>query len=241
MRHVLAAIGSMAGSTLGLILMAGLGAAVPAAAQGLPPGFGAATGAGPGLLVDLRYAGPNNFVGTAIDGYERPRCILTRQAAEALAEVQIEIASSGAGLKVFDCYRPTRAVAHFTRWARDAKDVRTKGQYYPDLDKASLFREGYIASRSAHSRGSTVDLTLVDILPGPDGKLPEREMGTPFDYFSPLSWPSNQRVDEIAHRNRQILADAMKKHGFIPYSKEWWHFTLAREPFPDTYFDFPVK
>lgn len=239
MRHVLAAIGSMAGSILGFVVAAALN--VSASAQDLPRGFVDAADVVPGLQVDMRYAGRDNFVGIVIDGYEKPRCILTRQAADALAKVQIELASSGAGLKVLDCYRPTRAVAHFMRWGRDPKDVRTKGHHYPDLDKASLFREGYIASRSAHSRGSTVDLTLVDILPGPDGKVPQREMGTPFDYFSPLSWPSNQRVDDIARRNRQILADAMKKNGFIPYGKEWWHFTLANEPFPDSYFDFSVK
>jgi zinc D-Ala-D-Ala dipeptidase len=195
----------------------------------------------PGLEVDIRYAGANNFVGAKIDGYERPVCLLTREAAAALAKAQIALASSGVGLKVFDCYRPARAVAHFLRWSHDIKDQKNKRDFYPDLDKRTLFRDGYISNRSGHSRGSTVDLTLVDILPGPDGKLRERDMGTPFDFFSPFSSPSDRRVSEEARSNRKLLADAMRKSGFIPYRKEWWHFTLAREPFPQSYFDFTVK
>jgi D-alanyl-D-alanine dipeptidase len=189
----------------------------------------------------MRYAGTRNFVGAKIDGYEKPTCFLTKEAAAALARVQLALASSGVGLKVFDCYRPVRAVAHFMRWSRDLKDQKTKGDFYPDIDKRTLVPGGYISNHSAHSRGSTVDLTLVEILPGPDGKLRERDMGTPFDFFSPYSAPADRRLSEEARSNRKLLADAMRKGGFLPYGKEWWHFTLAREPFPQTSFDFPVK
>ena len=209
-------------------------------AQTLNPAFVDAAAVVPGLEVEMRYAGTHNFVGAKITGYEKPVCLLTTAAAAALAKAQIALASSGVGLKVFDCYRPVQAVAHFVRWSRDLKDIKTKGEFYPDLDKSDLFR-GYISQRSGHSRGSTVDLTLVDILPGPDGKLRERDMGTAFDYFSTFSAPSDKRVNEEARSNRRLLAEAMKKNGFVPYGKEWWHFTLAREPFPQTYFDFVVK
>ena len=213
----------------------------PTVAQTLPPGFVDAATVVPGLVVEMRYAGEHNFVGAPVAGYEKPICILTKEAAAALAKAQIALVSSGVGLKVFDCYRPARAVAHFLRWSRDLRDTKTKGEFYPDTDKRDLFRDGYISQRSGHSRGSTVDLTLVDILPGPDGKLRERDMGTSFDFFSSFSSPSDTRVSEEARSNRRLLSDAMRKNGFIPYGKEWWHFTLAHEPFPQTYFDFVVK
>lgn len=188
----------------------------------------------PGLVVDMRYFGAHNFVGAKVDGYEAPVCVLTRQAAAALAAVQRDLSSRGLGLKVFDCYRPVRAVSHFVRWARDP-DQRTKEEFYPDIDKRALFREGFIASRSGHSRGSTVDLTLVR-LPGDE----ELDMGTHFDL---LSYRSSNRgkVTPQQGANRKLLADAMRARGFLPYDKEWWHFTLRNEPFPDTYFDFAVK
>jgi D-alanyl-D-alanine dipeptidase len=188
-----------------------------------------------GLAVDMRYFGTDNFVGTRIEGYEGARCLLVRPAALALAKVQRDLAGRGFGLKVFDCYRPTRAVAHFVRWARDVGDTKRKREFYPDVDKRDLFRLGYIASHSGHSRGATVDLTLVRL----DGG--EVAMGTPFDFFSPRSWPSDRSVGEEARRNRALLADAMRRGGFRPYDKEWWHFTLRNEPFPATYFDFPVR
>lgn len=215
--------------------------AEPVAAQPRPAALVDAASVVPGLIIEMRYAGTHNFVGTRIDGYEAPVCLLTKQAADALAKVQLALASSGVGLKVFDCYRPVRAVAHFVRWARDPGDVRMKGEFYPNIEKSTLFRDGYIASRSGHSRGSTVDLTLVEILPGPDGKPRERDMGTPYDFFSPLSWPGSSKIREAARANRKLLANAMRKGGFLPYDKEWWHFTLANEPFPETYFDFPVR
>jgi zinc D-Ala-D-Ala dipeptidase len=190
----------------------------------------------PGLLVEMRYAGAHNFVGRPVDGYERPVCLLVRQAAEALAQVQRDLGSRGLGLKVFDCYRPQRAVAHFVRWARDLRDAATRAEFYPTVDKRDLFRLGYIAAQSGHSRGATVDLGVVSLA---DGR--ELDMGTPFDTFSPRSWPSDTTVSAEARQNRALLAAAMRWRGFRPYDKEWWHFTLRGEPFPGTYFDFPVR
>jgi zinc D-Ala-D-Ala dipeptidase len=211
-------------------------AATSARAQETHPGFADAAAMVKGLVVDMRYFGADNFIGERIDGYEHPRCLLARRAASALAAVGRDLARRGLVLKVFDCYRPARAVAHFVRWARDAGDVRRKADFYPDVDKRDLFKEGYIAERSGHSRGSTVDLTVAR---RPDGV--ELDMGTRFDLFSPKSWPSDTSVSEEAQRNRALLANAMRRRGFKPYDKEWWHFTLANEPFPDTYFDFPVR
>jgi D-alanyl-D-alanine dipeptidase len=215
------------------IMMAGL--CVSASAQDRPAAFVDAAAVVPGLIVDARYAGAHNFVGRPIDGYEAPRCFLTKPAAEALAQVARDLAAQGLVLKVFDCYRPARAVANFVRWAHNLNDTAGKREFYPDVDKRVLFREGYISSRSGHSRGSTVDLTLAKA----DGS--ELDMGTPFDFFSPRSWPGSPGVGPDAKANRALFAAAMRRRGFRPYPREWWHFTLAHEPFPDTYFDFPVK
>jgi D-alanyl-D-alanine dipeptidase len=209
----------------------------PAHAQPMPAEFVDAASVVDGLVVDMRYFGADNFVGKRIDGYEAPRCILARPAAAALSAVQKDLAQRGLGLKVLDCYRPTRAVAHFVRWARDNADVARKADYYPDIDKRELFRLGYIAERSGHSRGSTVDLTLVRRAGG-EG---DPNMGTPFDFFSPKSWPGDVSVGETARRNRALLAAAMARGGFRAYAKEWWHFTLRNEPIPVRYFDFPVR
>ncbi len=189
-----------------------------------------------GLVVDARYYGAHNFVGARIDGYDAPRCLLTSKAAQALAAVQRDLAKQGLGLKVFDCYRPTRAVAHFVRWAKDLSDQKNKAEFYPDVDKRNLFRDGYIAERSSHSRGSTVDLTIVRLA---DGQ--ELDMGSGFDLFSLKSWPGSKAVTPEQHANRMLLAGAMRSHGFKPYPQEWWHFTLAGEPYPATYFNFPVR
>jgi D-alanyl-D-alanine dipeptidase len=205
-------------------------------AQPPHPGFVDVTTVVPGLVVDLRYFGTDNFVGARIDGYEKPVLYLTRQAAAALAKVQADLAAKGLGLKVFDGYRPARAVAHFVRWAKATGDTKMKAQFYPEEDKRNLFSRGYLAHRSGHSRGSTVDLTLVRL--ADKGEL---DMGTPFDFFSRRSWPADSSVSAEARANRKLLSEAMRRHGFRPHSKEWWHFTLAREPFPDTYFDFPVR
>jgi D-alanyl-D-alanine dipeptidase len=204
-------------------------------AQERPAAFVDASTVVPGLIVEMRYAGAHNFVGRPIDGYEAPRCLLSQAAAAALAEVARDLAPRGLHIKVFDCYRPTRAVANFVRWARDLKDTAGKAEFYPDVDKRTLFRDGYIASQSGHSRGSTIDMSLAN----DDGH--ELDMGTPFDFFSPKSWPADPTVTPEQHANRMLLAAAMRQHGFRPYDREWWHFTLRGEPFPDTYFDFPVK
>jgi zinc D-Ala-D-Ala dipeptidase len=204
-------------------------------AQDRPAAFVDAATVVPGLIVEMRYAGAHNFVGRPIDGYEAPRCLLTQAAAEALAAVARDLAPRGLRIKVFDCYRPTRAVANFVRWARDPRDTAGKAEFYPDVDKRNLFRDGYIASQSGHSRGSTMDLTLAQA----DGS--ELDMGTPFDFFSPKSWTADASVSAAAHANRMLLANAMHRRGFRGYDREWWHFTLRGEPFPDTYFDFVVK
>src|SRR5262249_44586889 len=155
-----------------------------------------------------RYFGDDNFVGARIDGYEAARCLLSRQAAAALARAQQDLATQGFGLKVFDCYRPTRAVAHFVRWARDVKDVKRKADFYPDVDNRELFRLGYISNRSGHSRGSTVDLSMVRL---EQGTAVEVDMGTRFDFFGVQSWPSSKAVSAAAQANRKILATAMRR------------------------------
>jgi D-alanyl-D-alanine dipeptidase len=204
-------------------------------AQERPAAFVDAATVVPGLIVEMRYAGSHNFVGRPIDGYEAPRCLLTKPAAAALAEVARDLAPRGFRIKVFDCYRPERAVMNFVRWARDLKDIAGKAEFYPDVDKRTLFRDGYIASQSGHSRGSTADLTLAT------GDGTALDMGTPFDFFSAKAWPASPAVTPEQHANRMVLASAMRRGGFRPYDREWWHFTLRGEPFPDTYFDFPVR
>ena len=211
-------------------------APAPVEAQTRPARFVNAASVVPGLVTDLRYLDHDNFVGRPIDGYERSVCYLTREAALALAAVARDLQPQGLALKVFDCYRPQRAVAHFVRWARDLGDTARKASHYPDVDKRHLFRDGYIAARSSHSRGSTVDLTLVR---RSDGRA--LDMGTPFDFFGRQSWPSDRSVSGGAQANRRLLARAMARRGFRPYAKEWWHFTLRDEPFPRTYFDFPIR
>jgi zinc D-Ala-D-Ala dipeptidase len=208
---------------------------LPAAAQTRPASFVDAAQVVPNLVVDMRYLGSDNFIGRPIEGYEKPVCYLTRAAAAALAEVARDLEPQGLVIKAFDCYRPVRAVSHFARWARDLQDQARKAEFYPQVDKRDLFRDGYIAERSGHSRGSTVDMTLARRGGG------ELDMGTPFDFFSPRSAPSDGSVSAQAQANRRLLADAMRRRGFVPYKKEWWHFTLGREPFPDSYFDFPVR
>lgn len=201
----------------------------------LPDGFIDITAAIPDATLDIRYYGTENFVGRPIDGYEAPRCILTTSAAQALANVQDQLAPFGLGIKVFDCYRPTLAVAHFVRWAADLEDTLRKAEYYPDVDKENLFELGYIAERSGHSRGSTVDLTLIDKATGV-----ELDMGTGFDMFSTFSWPTEPSLTAQQRANRMLLQTIMVANGFKPYDQEWWHFTLVDEPFPETYFDFPI-
>lgn len=230
------AMQSFATAALALLLTTMVAAPVRAQAP-VPAGFVDAVAVVDGLVVDIRYFGTDNFVGEKIDGYERPRCLLSAQAARALAAVQRGLAARGLGLKVFDCYRPVRAVAHFVRWARRIEDnPKRKAEYYPDIDKRDLFKLGYIAARSGHSRGSTVDLTLVR-----RADNTQLDMGTPYDFSGRQSWVADKSVSVEAQKNRALFAAAMARGGFRPYHKEWWHFTLANEPFPDTYFDFPVR
>lgn len=193
----------------------------------------------PSIAADMRYAGSENFVGERIDGYEAPICLLTSAAAEALVEVQSILRDDGFGLLVFDCYRPQRGVDHFVRWAKDTTDLRTKAEYYPNVRKSRLFEDGYIASRSGHSRASTVDLTLVRA--DQDGSVEPLDMGTPFDFFDPRSHTESPDVTPEQLANRLRLRDAMEEGGFRNYSAEWWHYTLRDEPYPDEYFDRPIR
>ncbi len=190
----------------------------------------------PGLVVEMRYAGSHNFVGRPIPGYEAPICLLTEQAARALRRAQATLSKQGLGLKGFDCYRPEQAVRAFVEWAADPVDIVGKAEFYPTIDKTDLLRLGYIAARSAHSRGSTIDLTLVDLADGA-----ERDMGTPFDYFGPESGQAWPHLTPVQTANRKRLRETMIRAGFRPYPQEWWHFTLAREPFPHTTFDLPIR
>ncbi len=186
--------------------------------------------------IDLRYFSKDNFVGDTVNSYHSNKCIISIEAAKALKKVNEELNAKGIGLKVFDAYRPQGAVNHFVRWAKDMGDTLTKSKYYPNENKKYLFKRGYIASKSGHSRGSTIDLTLIDL----ETKV-ELDMGSGWDFFGKISWPMSGKVTAEQKENRMLLRNTMIKHGFKPYEKEWWHFTLKDEPYPDTYFDFPVK
>ncbi len=190
----------------------------------------------PGIVQEIRYYSTYNFVGDRIDGYEEPVALLTREAARALKSVSNEANVQGYRLKIFDTYRPARAVKHFVLWGIEDLDLRMKPFFYPDLEKQALFSEGYVASRSSHSRGSTVDLTLLDMRTGK-----EADMGSPFDMFSEISHPGYRGITEEQYANRMLLQRLMVRNGFEPIDCEWWHFTLKDEPFPETYFDFPVS
>jgi zinc D-Ala-D-Ala dipeptidase len=193
----------------------------------------------PDIVIELRYYTEHNFVGERIDGYLKPKCILTKEAAEALLKVQEELKSFGLGLKIFDAYRPQQAVDHFVRWADNLEDTRTKKEFYPDIDKNTLLRDAYIASRSSHTRGSTVDATIISLQSETLGK--ELGMASGFDFFGPTSWPLYPGIQPDQRAHRMLLHVLMEKHGFKPYPEEWWHFTLVNEPFPETYFNFPVQ
>ena len=190
----------------------------------------------PGVVQEIRYYSTYNFVGERIDGYEEPCALITRQAARALKAVSNEMQVKGYRLKVFDAYRPACAVRHFVLWGLEDLDLRMKPFFYPELEKQELFMKGYIASQSSHSRGSTIDLTLLDMKTGK-----EVDMGSPFDLFSPVSHPDYRGITEEQYENRMLLQKAMMRGGFLPIDCEWWHFTLDNEPFPDTYFEFPVS
>ncbi len=208
-------------------------------AEGLPEGFVYVAEIIPNIQVELRYSTNNNFLGRRVDGYLAARCILTRPAAEALKKVQEELKPFGLGLKIYDAYRPQRAVDDFVRWGKDLTDTKMQAEYYPAVQKKDLFKEGYIAEKSSHSRGSTVDLTVGSLDKQPAES--DLDMGTHFDFFGPEAWPESPLVSSVHRAHRMLLQLIMGKHGFVPYPKEWWHFTLKNEPFPNTYFDFPVQ
>ena len=222
-----------------------------------PPGFVHVAEAVPDAILEVRYYSTYNFVGDRIRGYERPTPMLTVEAAEALKAASDELLPMGYRLKIYDAYRPQRAVDHFVEWSKQADDTRMKQYFYPDLDKTVLFPRGYIAAKSGHSRGSAVDLTLFDMR-----TEKEVDMGGTFDWFGREShpdWcgnpetgaytgefpgttpPTGRKINEFQFRNRMLLRSVMLKHGFDPYPEEWWHFSLADEPYPDTYFDHPVR
>ncbi|MBO5564114.1 MAG: M15 family metallopeptidase [Lachnospiraceae bacterium] len=190
----------------------------------------------PGIIQEIRYYSTYNFIGERIDGYEEPIALLTKEAARALKVVAGEMNAQGYRLKVFDAYRPAKAVRHFELWGIEDLDLKMKSFFYPDIEKQELFQRGYISSRSAHSRGSTIDLTLFDMQTGK-----EVDMGSPFDYFSELSHPDCRKITDEQFENRMFLQRAMTRNGFLPIDCEWWHFELENEPYPDTYFDFPVS
>ena len=194
----------------------------------------------PTIQQEIRYDSDENFVGRPIDGYFNSECWLTIEAAEALSRVQAELATMGLGLKVFDGYRPQRAVDEFFAWSRDRADQGRKTQYYPAEDKRELFSKGYIARRSGHSRGSTVDLTIIAEDDDSFGAEPELNMGTCFDLFDAQAHTHNRALPAQVRANRLLLTCVMRNQGFSNYPREWWHFTLTDEPYPDTYFDFPV-
>ena len=190
----------------------------------------------PEVMLDIRYYSTYNFVGERIDGYEEPVAMLTWEAADALKEVSEDLSEQGYGLKIYDAYRPQTAVDNFVEWSQDMEDNKMKDDFYPELDKSVLFSEGYIASHSGHSRGSTVDLTLYDL--STDKEL---DMGGTFDYFGMVSHSDYAGITDEQYANRMILKNAMTSHGFKSISTEWWHFTLKNEPYPDIFFTFPVN
>ncbi|MEU9592846.1 M15 family metallopeptidase [Streptomyces sp. NPDC048219] len=225
-----------------------------------PQAFVALRSVDPTIIQEMRYATPHNFVGERIDGYRQPLCILTRPAAQALHRAQTRLLRQGYSLKVYDCYRPQRAVDHFVRWAEDLDDQEMKAEFYPNVDKTRLFEDGYIAEKSGHSRGSTMDLTLVKLPAEPtrpyrpgqplvpcfapqDERFPDNsvDMGTGFDCFDTLSHTLDPRVQGAQRANRLLLKTTLEDAGLVNLPEEWWHFTYKPEPYPDTYFDFPVS
>jgi zinc D-Ala-D-Ala dipeptidase len=249
-----------------LVALAAVAAGTPTAAvagtpRNAPRSFVSLHKVDPSILLDIRYYTKHNFVGRRIHGYRAPMCILTRRAAKGLARVQAAVVPQGYTLKVYDCYRPQRAVNDFVRWARRLRDQRMKREFYPRVDKSRLFTDGYIAERSGHSRGSTMDLTLVE-LPAReqpkwrrgtfglvpcfapyDERFPDNtiDMGTGYDCFDTLAHTLDPRIQGLQRSNRLLLKSAMEAAGFTNYENEWWHYTLSDEPFPDTYFNFPVS
>lgn len=212
------------------VLACGISFAEKRAEEGMPKDFVDVKAVIPDAVYDIRYFGTDNFVGTRVDGYKAPKCILTKKAASALSGVAADLKPFGLKLRIYDCYRPQRAVDHFVRWAGDMSDTKTKKKHYPKVDKKNLFKDGYIASKSGHTRGSTIDLTI-------DGL----DMGTPFDFFSERTHTAYANIPRQARVDRLSLKLVMEKNGFGNYDKEWWHYTLKDEPYPNKYFNFPVE
>lgn len=198
----------------------------------LPEGFVYFADVAPHVRQDMRYAGSNNFTGAAIPGYKAAECILAEPAAQALSAVADELASQGYGLKVLDCYRPAKAARHFVTWAKTGSGLDP--DHYPRIARKRLIAEGYIARKSGHSNGYTVDLTLTD------GKGNELDMGTPFDFFDPLAHTASKRIDKAAAGRRRMLVEAMAKGGFVNYRREWWHFSFAKRPADAPAHDFDI-
>lgn len=205
-------------------------------AQTLPEGFVFLSEVDPTIQAELRYLSNNNFIGKPIDGYYENCVIVTKETADALQSVQSELTKKGFSLKIFDAYRPQQAVDHFVKWARVLNDTLMKQQYYPKVLKSELFERGYIASKSGHTRGRTVDLTIIDIKTGK-----ELDMGSPYDFFGIESHPFFKNISKNQKENRLFLRKIMLENNFRPYENEWWHFTLRNEPFPNTYFNFAIK
>jgi D-alanyl-D-alanine dipeptidase len=234
-------------------------AAIPASAAEMPKDFVYLSDIDPSIEQDMRYAGADNFTGRKVPGYDAPECVLVRQAAEALKAVQADVKAKGLSLKVYDCYRPAQSVAAFVAWAKAPDDPDSKAVHYPALAKSELFPQGYIAAVSSHSRGATMDLTLVPLhgaaQPEANGNAlgactapaamreadTSIDMGTAFDCFDVKANTAVPGLSTEQQQNRQELFEAMARHGFKNLDKEWWHYTLESEPYPDTVFDFPIE
>ena len=204
--------------------------------QKLPDGFTYLSEIDPTIKKELRYFTSNNFIGQPIDGYIKDSLIISTPAAKALKKIQTKLMLSGLSLKIFDAYRPQQAVDHFVRWAKVLNDTLMKQLYYPDVQKSELFTLGFIALKSGHTRGSTVDLSIVDIKTNR-----ELDMGSSYDFFGEKSHPFYKKITDKQMKNRMLLRSIMIKNGFIPYDNEWWHFTLKDEPYPTTYFNFTIE
>lgn len=202
----------------------------------VPAGFSKIESIKPPIFLEIRYSGKDNFLGRTVKGYENPRNVLTNETIEALSIIQKSLLKKGFGLKLYDGYRPQKSVNDFIEWSKKINDTLTKQKYYPNEKKDSLFFKGYIAQKSGHSRGSTVDVTLIYIDSLNYGK--ELDMGSGWDFFGKESWINYDSITELQKNNRNYLQTIMNQNGFRSYSKEWWHFTLSNEPFPNTYFDF---
>lgn len=207
-------------------------------AQNLPKGFVYMKDYIPSIKIELRYFTANNFVGKPIDGYLKPKAIISKKTVRKLKKVQKQLKKKRLGLKIFDAYRPQKAVNHFVRWAENLNDTLKKQDFYPSVKKQHLFKEEYIAYRSGHTRGSTIDITIID-LSTPEKK--ELDMGSSYDFFGEISWVNYSKLTKKQLANRTLLQTVMKKFKFKNYPKEWWHFTLKNEPFPNTYFNFNIE